>query len=201
MSRGPDFDELVGVGLPDAERERLERAHNLLIAAGAPPELPPELRDPVRPPRPDIIPFFPRRRYAAAAVAAAAVAALAFGGGYLFGHTNRGGFEVAKNIRMHGTSITPSALAALQLGTRDGDGNWPMRVKISYLPQLPENGYYTLWLTRNGEPVAPCGTFRAHGDKTTVSFTVAYSLRRFDGWVVTRQLPGHHEPGPVVLTT
>ena len=26
-----------------------------------------------------------------------------------------------------------------------------------------------------------------------------YELRRGDGWIVTKQLPGHHEPGPVVL--
>src|SRR5206468_2040698 len=39
-----DFDELVGGGdLEATERERLERVHDLLVAAGPPPELPPAL--------------------------------------------------------------------------------------------------------------------------------------------------------------
>jgi len=76
-----------------------------------------------------------------------------------------------------------------------------MVVRVSSLAKLPPHAYYTLWLTKQGKPVAPCGTFRAHGDRTSVTFTVAYPLKRFDGWVVTRQNPGHHEPGPVVLTT
>jgi hypothetical protein len=196
----PDFDELVGNEVTAAERARLQDAHDLLVAAGPPPELPPELARPVKPPQADIIPFFPKRRYAAAAVAVAAIAAAAFGGGYLAGHPG-GGFSAAHRVRMHGTPAAPSALASIQIGKRDGEGNWPMLVRVSYLPKLAEDGYYTLWLTRNGKPVAPCGTFRAHGDKTDVRLTVAYTLKRFDGWVVTRQNPGHHDPGPVVLTT
>ena len=34
----PDFDELVGTDLDPAERERLERVHELLVAAGPPPD-------------------------------------------------------------------------------------------------------------------------------------------------------------------
>ncbi len=197
----PEFDELIGTDVPADERERLRRAHDLLMAAGPLPELPPELEQPVKPPPAVIIPYFPKRRYAAAAVLTAALAALAFGGGYLFGHSNRGGFAAAFKVRMHGTAAVPNALGSIQIGKRDEDGNWPMVVKVSSLPTLPPRGYYTLWLTKKGKPVAPCGTFRAHGDKTSVTFTVAYTLRRFDGWVVTRQNPGHHEAGPVVLTT
>jgi hypothetical protein len=33
----PDFDELVGTDLAPGERERLERVHELLVAAGPPP--------------------------------------------------------------------------------------------------------------------------------------------------------------------
>jgi hypothetical protein len=43
VSRHPDFHELVGNDLDPAERERLERVHEMLIAAGPPPELPQEL--------------------------------------------------------------------------------------------------------------------------------------------------------------
>ena len=91
---------------------------------------------------------------------------------------------------MHGTAAAPTALGSIQIGNRDEDGNWPMVVKVSNLAKLPPRGYYTLWLTRKGKPIAPCGIFRAHGDKTSVTFTVAYTLNRFDGWVVTPSL-GH----------
>ena len=83
----PDFEELVGTDLEPEERDRLQRAHDLLIAAGPPPELPPGLADPMGPPRRRSIPFWNRRRNAAIAVLAAALAALAFGIGYLTGHT------------------------------------------------------------------------------------------------------------------
>jgi len=197
----PEFDDLIGGDVPAAERERLRRAHDLLVAAGPPAELPPELEHPVKPPPEIVIPYFPKRRYAAAAILAAALAAAAFGGGYLFGHSTNSGFSAAFKVRMHGTAATPDALAAIQVGKRDADGNWPMLVKVSNLPRLPAHGYYTLWLSRNGKPTAPCGTFRAHGATTGVTFTVAYTLKRFTGWVVTKQSPGHREPGPVVLTT
>src|SRR5215216_1035951 len=40
----PDFEDMVdGTELPDEERERLRRAHELLVQAGPPPELGPEL--------------------------------------------------------------------------------------------------------------------------------------------------------------
>ena len=35
----PDFDDLVGTDLDPAERARLERVHDLLMAAGPPPDL------------------------------------------------------------------------------------------------------------------------------------------------------------------
>ena len=36
----PNFDDLIGEDVPAWERERLRRAHDLLVAAGPPPELP-----------------------------------------------------------------------------------------------------------------------------------------------------------------
>lgn len=197
----PEFDDLVGADVPADERERLRRAHELLVAAGPPPELPPELGHPVAPTGADVVSFFPRRRRAAAALVAAALAAFAFGGGYLFGHSSKSGFATAFEVRMKATPVAPHALASIRIGERDSSGNWPMIVEVSKVPQLAPRGYYTLWLTKQGKPVAPCGSFRARGGSTSVTFTVAYSLKHFDGWVVTRQDPGHHEPGPVVLTT
>jgi len=38
-NRVPDFDELVGGDVTGDERERLRRAHELLVHTGPPPEL------------------------------------------------------------------------------------------------------------------------------------------------------------------
>jgi Anti-sigma-K factor rskA len=198
----PDFDELVGTDLDPSERERLLRAHELLIAAGAPPELPPSLAEP-RAPQGEVMPFFNRRRIAAVAVLAAALAAAAFGGGYLVGHHGSGSaFPTKKTLVMHSTAAAPAgAIASIAVATRDEAGNWQMLVRASKLPKLPPGGYYTLWLTRKGRPIAPCGSFVVGDTTTEVRFTVAYTLSRFDGWVVTEQTRGHHEPGPVLLST
>src|SRR5205823_11252602 len=80
---GPDFDELVDNDLTEEERERLEGVHELLVAAGPLPELPPYLEHLSAPEPAEVVPFFNRRRSAVAGIAAAAIAAAAFGGGYL----------------------------------------------------------------------------------------------------------------------
>jgi hypothetical protein len=78
-----------------------------------------------------------------------------------------------------------------------------MVLEVNGLPQQTDRrAYYELWLTRHGKPVLPCGSFRAAKRTTTVRLSVPYSLKGFDGWVVTRE--GAHDrgqPGPVVLTT
>ena len=77
-----------------------------------------------------------------------------------------------------------------------------MEMTVTGLPEQPQRAaYYELWLTKNGKPTLPCGTFRVHGKTTTVRFTVPYSLKGVDGWVVTAHQPGEAEPGKVVLTT
>jgi Anti-sigma-K factor rskA len=201
MSR--EFDELVGDDLTPAERARLAEVHDMLVAAGPPPELPPALeRPPARPVKSEI-PYFPRRRWAAGALAAAAVAAVAFGVGYLIGHNpSEPAFSARAVVKMHATPTAPAgSRATLQLGHRDDAGNWPMVVNVSGLRELAKGGYYNLYLTKKGEPVVLCGSFVVSGDRTTVHYTEPYTLKHFDGWVVTRQDPGHHEPGPVVLET
>jgi len=47
MSRVPDFDDLVGKEVPEGERQRLRRAHDLLVQAGPRPSSPPR-RTPCR---------------------------------------------------------------------------------------------------------------------------------------------------------
>ena len=34
-----------------------------------------------------------------------------------------------------------------------------MLVRVANLEKLPRRGYYALWLTKDGRPVAPCGNF------------------------------------------
>jgi hypothetical protein len=200
----PDFEDLVGTDLPPEERARLRRAHELLIAAGAPPELPPALSEPHTPQADIVKPFFVRRRNATVAVLAAAVAAAAFGIGYLTGHHGTGsGFPERRTVVMNGTPAAPAgAIASIALANRDDAGNWQMLVRASNLQKLPRGAYYTLWLTRKGRPVAPCGSFVAGGASTTeVRFTVAYRLSGYDGWVVTKQMRGDRKPGRVLLRT
>ena len=60
-----------------------------------------------------------------------------------------------------------------------------MLVKVEGLRQLPKGGYYELLLTKDGKPVAVCGSFKVNPDGVTeVRLGASYDLRRFDGWVV-----------------
>jgi hypothetical protein len=199
----PDFDELVGADLAPDERARLLRAHEALVAAGAPPELPPSLLQAPGTEPAEVVPFFNRRRHAAIAVLAAALALAAFGVGYLAGH-NGGSEEFAaqRSLGMRATAAAPDgAIGSLTLGDEDKAGNRPMIVRVSNLKELPPRGYYNVYLTRDGRPVAPCGSFVVSGTTTEVSLNVPYPLKRFDGWAITLQPPGVHEPGRVVLHT
>lgn len=191
-----DFDDL------DAnERERLERVHALLLQAGPPAELPPALTkaDAAAPPDPARVLHLPQRRQRVLLLAAATVAAVAFGGGYLAGHPST--FTAERVVDMHAPS-GGNAVAVLKIAKRDDVGNWSMRISIRGLPQQAQRtAYYELWLTRKGLPSESCGTFRVHGDTTTVNLSVPYSFKGISGWIVTVHQPGETEPGNIVLTT
>ncbi|HEY8645725.1 MAG TPA: hypothetical protein VIL77_07610 [Gaiellaceae bacterium] len=198
------FDDMVDrEGLAADEEARLRRVHDLLVQAGPPADLPPGLeRPPTVPAEAELVqfPLLPRRRWTLAAVAAVALVVLAFGGGYLVGHakTKPTSFATTRVVPMHGGS----ALALLRLARKDAAGNWPMQLEINNLPtQSDAHAYYELWLTRNGKPIAPCGSFRVNARTTTVRLTVPYDFKRFDGWVVTTQGVNDHAPGAVVLST
>lgn len=197
------FEDLVGGDdLTPQEEAKLRRVHDLLVQAGPPPDLPPTLEHPAEPTEAEIVqfPLLPRRRWAALAVAAVIVLLAGFGGGYLVGHSKSKPAEFAARrvIAMHGQQ----ALAVIRIAKRDSVGNWPMQFEVTGLPtQNNPRAYYELWATRDGKAVAPCGSFRVHGKTTRVRFSVPYAFDRFDGWVVTVQPAGMHEPGRVVLTT
>jgi hypothetical protein len=202
MTRTPDFDELVGTDVPAEERERLRRTHELLVEAGPPPELSPTLE---QVPRIEETPRWFRqrkgrmiRRVVLLAAALATAAAL----GFMFGHsTNPNSISTERVVKLAGTNLRPKATGTLELGKNDGHGNWPMVLRVRGLQQLPSGGYYDLYLTKGGKPVVLCGTFNVGRGQTEIRLTAAYDLSHFDsnGWVITRQLPGHHKPTDIVL--
>ena len=198
--RTPDFDELVGLDVEQGERERLRRVHELLLEAGPPAELSPELE--AGPTLAMTLGGRQRhvRRRLMLLAATVALIALAFLGGYLAGNRG-GGLASAKTLRLAGTSAAPAALASLRIEPADEAGNWPMQLNVTGLPKMPAHGYYAVFLVRNGKIYAPCGTFVVAGAKhgTSVRLNAPYKLEHGDSWVVTKQMPGNHEPGPIVL--
>jgi hypothetical protein len=199
-----DFRDLVDVeGIDPDEEQRLRRVHDLLVQAGPPPDLPPSLEQAPEGGEAEIVqfPLLPRRRWAVAAVIAATVALLAFGGGYLTGHSKAKpeSFASQRVVAMHGQS---DALAVLRIAREDDVGNWPMQLEVTGLPEQPDrDAHYELWLTKGGKPVEPCGIFRVDDDTTRVRFSVPYDFKDVDGWVITEQHGDTPSPGRVVLTT
>jgi hypothetical protein len=194
----PDFRELIGDDVPEEDRARLEQVHDLLVAAGPPPELPPAIAELSS--EPENVVALPRRRAGALLAIAAAIALVAIVGGYVAGRNGSDRFSTFKSLPMHGTAIARTASATIDLGDIDQSGNWPLRVELRNLPSLPRGAYYEMYLTRHGKPAATCGTFVTSGTSSTVRLNAPYSLRHYDGWVVTRNLPGS-KTNPVVLTT
>jgi hypothetical protein len=174
----PPFDDLIEADDPD--RARLQEAHDLLVAAGAPPELPPQLESAPAEPKSTLI-TLPRRRYTA--IAAVAVAALVLLGiGYTIGGRDSPGKPV-ETIAMTGSA---GASASIALLAPDAAGNWPMRLEVSGLPALPAGQSYTLWLTRDGALAESCGSFVVGGGTTKVPLNAPYKLKKYDSWVIVQ---------------
>jgi Anti-sigma-K factor rskA len=186
--RPRDVRDLVGDDVPTEELERLQRVHDLLVRVGPPADLPGELAEP---PELDAkIAMLPKRRWRSIAALAAALALAIFGAGWLAASAGDDDGETFPPIdfvvAMHGTPAAPNAVASIALAERDEAGNWPLAMTVRGLPELPAGQEYELWLTRDGELAAPCGTFRVEGD-TVAYLNAPYRLRQYDGWVVTRE--------------
>jgi hypothetical protein len=203
MRRVPNFDELVGDDVPEAERERLRHAHELLVEAGPPPELAPEM-EAVPWPEEALMPLgltrrSTRKRSPLLLAAAIGTAALL---GFMVGQSTNSSstaIDAQRVVTLRGTELARDARATLEIGNKDSNGNWPMVLHVTGLRSLPSGGYYDLYLSRGGKPIALCGTFNLTRGSTIVRMNAAYELKRFDGWIVTRQLPGNHEPTEIVL--
>ena len=174
----PRLDELLDGASPD-EHERLAAVHERLVAAGAPPELPPTLAAPPEPPTAQVIPLG-RRRYTLVAAGLTAAAAL-FLVGYAIGQS-RDRVTPEFTLAMAGEGAT----ATLDVLPVDDAGNWPMTLRVNGLAELPDGQWYELWLTRDGERIESCGTFVVGSGETSVSLNAPYRLKAFTGWVVTR---------------
>jgi hypothetical protein len=206
LRRVPDLDESIGADVPAAEHDRLRAVHELLVRAGPPPELSPELES-VPWPEEALEPLGLTRRAGARGpskwlLAAGAAAAVSIGfalGQVTGGEANR--FDVQRAVEMSGTRLDRDAAATLELGSRGPDGNLPMLLHVQNLLQLPPDGYYNLYLTRAGKPIALCGSFNVKRGVTVVRMNVPYELKKFDGWVVTRQQNDNHKPTEIVLKT
>jgi hypothetical protein len=198
VSRGPDFDDLVG-DVDGLEAERLRRVHDLLVTAGPPPELTPQMEA-----GPTLAMTLGRRgrrpvqRRVALLAAAIVVLLVAFLAGYIAANDRTASGHL---LRLQGTAAAPGAQASLRIQEVDPSGNWPMELAALGLPKLPAKTYYEVFLVRDGKIDAPCGSFKVRSatDSVSVHLNAPYRLDEGDSWVVTRQHVGDRTPGTVVL--
>jgi hypothetical protein len=188
--RPAPLDELVD-GVSADERAELERMDGILRSVpGPPPALPPSLRHPAPPREP--VRLWTRRRVAVAVALAAVLSALFFGLGTRF--TSGDDFNADAAIQMDATKNAQGASATIKLGAEDSSGNRMLRLRVSGLKPLPDGGYYILWLAKDGDYAATCGTFSVGPGQTQAEWTVSYRLRDYDTWVVTARFPGQPRP-------
>jgi hypothetical protein len=184
VRKPPDLGDLIGDDLTPEERERLARADALLRRVPPPPgEVPQGLTQAVAQ-----LPLFKpslltRRRAVLALAFAAALAALAFAAGRW---TAGDEFDARLSVPLEATEHAPGAIGLIRVGERDdASGNWTLELDVSGLPRLPPADYYVLWLAKDGEYAATCGTFSVGEGETSVRMTVSYRLREYDAWVIT----------------
>jgi hypothetical protein len=176
-----DFRDLVGDDLSQEERVKLERVDRLLRSVPAPPsEVPGSLDRAVNRIGTERRQWTPRRLLVAMTLAVT-LAALFFGLGRW---TTSGEPHYRATIQMTPAASNPGASALIKLGDRDANGNWKLKLQVGGLPELTGDGYYVLWLAKDGKYAATCGTFKVRGD-TTIDTTVSYRLSEYDAWVIS----------------
>lgn len=199
MNHEPSLEELIGSEDSGAERQRLQHVHELILQAGPPAELTPELEA-----GPTLATTLQRRRRVKPRpmllLAAALVLALVFFAGYISNGGSSSTSSALVSMKLTGTSAVPNAQARLEVW-QPRAGNWPMTLNVSGLHKLAPRRYYEVYLVRNGKLGPSCGVFRVKdaGQVQSVTLNSPYPLKKGDTWVVTRPGPGGAEPGTTVL--
>jgi hypothetical protein len=190
----PDFRDLVGDDLSPEELAELERVDRLLRSVPPPPsEVPGTLTRSVERIGSERRLWTPRRLAAVTALAAA-LAALFFGVGRW---TDTNGSHYRLTVPLRATPNAPQASGLIKVADRDeATGNWELQLRVSGLPRLSGGEYYVLWLAKNGEYAATCGTFNVGNGTTTVDMTVSYRLSDYSSWVIS----SHRENAPWLLS-
>jgi hypothetical protein len=197
VSRGPDFRDLVGNDLAPDQEARLRRAHDLLVAAGPPPELPDQLAEPPAPQ--GRLLTLAQNRLRTGLVLAAAFVLAAFALGYLVGAGNESSESGFEPVQTAVLGKSGDRLAVVRIGKTDGDGNTTMLVTLEKLDHLTDGDYYTLFMTRGGKPIVTCGTFNVDDDRTTtVRLNVGYEIDRYDGLLLAEYRRATHKNKPLL---
>jgi hypothetical protein len=180
VSDQPDFRELVGEELTPAEELELARVDAMLRAAGPPPaEIPGSLTRAVE--RIGAPRIWTKRRVVLAVALAAALATVFFGIGRWTGNDST---HYRAAVQMQPTGRSPNASALIKLGEREPSGNWKLELQVDGLPPLSGDRYYVLWLAKDGEYAATCGSFKVQGH-TVVDMNASYRLSDYDAWVIS----------------
>ena len=191
MTEHPDFHELVGDDVDAEERDRLERVHELLVAAGPPPELPPALLEPdAEPTGHHVVRPAPAARRSRCSPLAAAIALVAFVGGFAVGQQERRRLQRRGTVDDARHAGGPErARRRSRVGERDDERQLAAEARRPQPARAAAQArYYEMFLTRNGKPAATCGTFARAGKTVTVRLNAPYNLTPYDGWVVTRHV-------------
>jgi hypothetical protein len=171
----------------------------MLVAAGPPPELPQELSEAPRPQ--GRLVELARYRLRTGIVLAAALVIATFAVGYFLGARGEDSSPVAfAPVKTGVLGKSTDRLAVVRIGDRDENGNWPMVVTVEGLDHLSGGDYYTLFMTRKGTKlVVTCGTFNV-GEKgvTTVRFSIAYDVDRFDGLMLAEYSRAERKNKPLL---
>ena len=172
------FDELIGAEPEGAERARLRSVHELLVEAGAPAELTPQLESgPTLAMTLGRIRRMKSRRALIPALAAALFVA------FIVGVSTADNQDGSTTIPLTGTAAAPDAVGTLNV-LAPTKTTQPMQIAVQGL----EPGQYAVYLVPNGRSWEKCGTFTVKtpvsGRATTIDSP--YRAKTGDTWVVTR---------------
>jgi hypothetical protein len=176
------FDELIGAEPTGAERARLRNVHELLLDAGPPPEIAPELAS-----GPTLEMTLSRARRVGRSrrtiyvVLAAAFLTL------IVALATTGHEKAIVAIPLHGTAAAPGAIGAINVLPADGRTQ-PMRIETE---GLAPGSYAVYLLPRTGNQWDKCGQFTVTAQAGTQAATInsPYLARKNDKWVVTTVTP------------